>query len=246
MRSKKADYIYVERIAGERNYLHVEEVEIQKSHIIRIRQEITEATTENARRMYQLDKKLLCRMKKLWHKSAIVVGNERITKEWEMPNVLFRMRKQILLENKQTIFDRLCKEDADQQSDTFCRKRRSFLLVLDSSEWQYKDVENLLWEVQKRFEDIYVVQDRNSFFIDEMCDYFIEECGVIIHVLKKNDAKNMKFDTILFLVERLNNSDKEYIYNNRYVVEEWEENQFQSLPFETLDDTINVSMKWNR
>lgn len=235
MKVKRADYIFLERLGGTGNHLLIEEYDVEPNRVVHIQQMIK---TPKKR----LDHKLLRILKLFWKEDTVVVGNERITTEWNMPNTLFHIKKQILLQNIKFVLEQLGSERGKRTGNVW-EERKSFLLVLDSKEWRYKEVEGLLWEIRKWYEDMYIVVKKSAFEIDEIYDFFCEECGVILGLLEEEEAIKKNFDTIFFFVEREGRYDKSYSFGNRYMVTEWEENQFQSLLFVALNDTIKNSMK---
>ncbi len=236
---------------------------MEGKNVIKVCQHVKEVTKMKQRQLRLLDKKLLRIIKRYWSSDTIVTGNERITSEWKMPNELFQLKKQMLLQNIEVILDEfiIVKRENDkemtsnvpsQSSDIRYEQRglkptlrRNFLLVLNSTEWSYKEVEAILWRVQRRYEDIYIVTNKCAFFIEDISDYFLEECGVILHILEEKVAKQMRFHTIFFLLEHCDNRGKDYLFQNKYQLVEWEENQFQSLLFVAQNDTINNGMRKN-
>jgi len=261
IKGKKADYIYVERSKGIKNCLFLESHAVEQKNVIKVSQHVRETPKMKPWQLKSLDKELLRTIKKYWCSDTVVTGNERITLDWKMPNELFQIKKQIFMQNVEGILKRFCiaKSEHDVSTNTKeyidnspCGKqhskivsRKSFLLVLDSTQWSYKEIEEILWKVQKRYEDIYIVINKGAFFIEDISDYFLEECGVILHVLEEEIAKQMRFHTIFFLLEHCDDRRKDYLFQNKYQLVEWEENQFQSLLFVAQNDTINNGMRRN-
>lgn len=261
IRGKKADYIYVERSTGIKNGLFLEYHVVGQKNVLKVSQYVRETTKLKPWQLQSLDKKLLRTIKKYWRSDTVVTGNERITLDWKMPNELFQIKKQILMQNIEGILKQLCiaKSEHSMKANTKeyfdnspCGKqhsklvsRRSFLLVLDSTQWSHKEIEEILWKVQKRYEDIYIVISKCAFSIEDISDYFLEECGVILHIIDEKVAKQMRFHTIFFLLEHCDNRRTDYHFQKKYQLVEWEENQFQSLLFVAQNDTISNGMKRN-
>lgn len=261
IRGKKADYIYVERSKGIKNCLFLEYHVVGEKNVIKVSQHVRETTKMKPWQLQSLDKKLLRTIKKYWCSDTVVTGNERITLDWKMPNELFQIKKQILMQNIEGILKQFCvaKSEHNMMTNTKgyfdyspCDKqhskivsRRSFLLVLDSTKWSHKEIEEILWRVQKRYQDIYIVISKCAFSVEDISDYFLEECGVILHIIDEKVAKQMRFHTIFFLLEHWDNREKDYLFQNKYQLVEWEENQFQSLLFVAQNDTINNGMRRN-
>lgn len=259
---RKADYIYVERINGKKNDIQVKEQSINERLIVHIRQTVKESrhrryelegadkqesvhllgavSKEKLKRLQKYDKNLLCLIGKFWRKETVVVGEESLTRAWDMPNELFRIKQEILLQNVEDIVQQLGRKD---NIDISIKNRTSFLLVIDSDKWKYKDVKALLWQAQKQYEDIYVMSKVKLLSMEKLEEFLIDECGVVLQHLSEEDAWKKTYDTIFFLVEREGRWDKSYSFHNRYMISEWEENRFQTLLFVALNDTINSSIK---
>lgn len=270
---KKADYIYVERCKGERIHLYKEQHQVGQKSVVKVCQTTKETMTPRQRRL--CDRKLLNAIKKLWGPDTVVVGDKKITSDWGMPNALFGIKKQALLQDVENVLDDLSAEAKVVRNESELKEsnvknatiknlrmentrmenenskkmleatgmRKSFLLVMDSKAWTYKEVELILRKAQQRYEDIYVVPKRYDFDLEEMSDYFLEEYGLVLHMLEDYGAQQKSFDTIFFLLERGSNCGNNYLFRNQYRIVEWEENQFQSLLFVALNDTINDSKK---
>ena len=213
---------------------------VEQKNVIKVCQYVKETAKRKKMQQWLLDKMLLCVIKRFWSPDTVVTGNARITSEWQMPNELFQIKKQMLLQNLEALLKQFCIDKRKyEQKLPEQRSRKSFLLVLESVAWKYQEIEGILWEAQKRYEDIYIVPNKCTFVMENISGYFFEDCGVVLHVLEENMAKKMRFHTIFFLLEYYNDDEKEYHFEKQYEIAEWEENQFQSLLFAALNDTIN-------
>lgn len=264
MKWKKADYIYIERMNGRKNDIQVKTQSIDERLVVHIRQTVKESKNIKCelecldkqktalmyrfireeklarKRLQKYDKKLIDFTKKFWDEKTVVVGDETLTKAWNMPNELFEIKQKILLQNVEGIVSKLGKQEKKNMST---EGRTRFLLVVDSENWMYKDVKAILWQVQKQYEDICFLPKRVRFDIEKLEDFLVEECGVVLQHLSEEETWKLKFDSIIFLVEREGRWDKSYSFGNRYMISEWEENRFQTLLFVALNDTINNSIK---
>lgn len=261
MNGKKADFIYVERIVGAGNDVQVQQQIVNDRLVVHITQMVKEnrnsekyeeldaekrklfselISREKKKHLQKTNQKLIGVIRKFWCEETIVVGDEALTKAWGMPNELFRIKRELLLENAKDIVRQLGERN---ETNLSVKSRASFLLVIDSIQWRYQDVEQILWQVQRQYEDIYVISKAERLDMEKLEDYFVEECGVVLQQLSEKEAQDKWFDTIFFFVERDGGFDKAYSFGNRYLISEWEENRFQTLLFVALNDTINNSIK---
>lgn len=224
---KKADYLYVARVAGKDNKIKIVEEEWFGVGCLDLCQEVSGETTLCTEKK---DKQLAKKIRKYCSEQTVVVANERLAREWELPNRLFHLRKWELKNNALDIFRYFQmrtehgtivekKEEYANSSNT----RSRFLMVLESNEWSHKEVVELLWVIKNCYEEIYIVLENSKVDEQKLLDFFCEECGILIHSVSAEFAKTISVDAVLFLIKEWSTYYQCYSFEIGYVVAEWEE-----------------------
>lgn len=222
---EKLDCIYIDRIEGEKGainrHLHmIGELKMGtiKQSVKENHKKIQEDIGEIKRlRSRQADKHLIRQIKRLCTKDTVILANQKIIQDFGIANTLFELRKRELLENVSDITKYLRKRLDDAG-------RKSFLLWLHSEQWSWSEIHNILYEVKKYYEDIYIVNYSSCFDEDRLSYYFYEEYGVALHFLRESQALQLGVDTVFFLVEEWKDVYQQIVYWTGYVVAELEGN----------------------
>lgn len=201
--------LYIERVSGDKNAEEMDWVTIGEMQAGTVKQYVQERWRKKA------DKRLLKMVKKHCDRETIIVANERVVQEFELPNTLFELRKQELLKNIKEIMCFLKRHITTEN-------RKRFLLVLHSENWGKCEIRNILIEVQKHYEDIYIVYQGAESEMECLADYFYRECGVVLHLYYEQDGRGFEVDTVLFLVQEWKEYYQQFGYRNGYVIAEQE------------------------
>lgn len=164
------------------------------------------------------DKKLLRRVKRMCDNETIVVGNGRMVQDFALSNTLFELKRKELLDNAMGIIDYLCGRNGSNQ-------RRTFLLIVDSEKWKQSEIEEILNVVKNRYENIYINNRAGRLDMENMAAFFYEEYGMVLHFVDGLEVRQLKVDTVFFLVKDWNKKYAEIAYCNAYTVEEIESGQ---------------------
>lgn len=227
---KQADYVYIERIVGNCNNIVVTEYidkDIRAVNIIQTKK-------EKHRQVEKDNKRLVKVLKKYCNEKTVIAGNKMVTQELEIPNQLFEMRKWELQNHVKEIMS--CFKD----ETGMVQKRRVFLMVLESKEWNLKEVTNLLWVAKDYYEDIYLLIENPTWNVERLVDFFYTECGVVVHLTTERFAKRMQTDFSLFLLKHWRPQIKDYYFRKGYVVSEWEEDLKRKRKNKKITDEGNV------
>ena len=221
IKNEQADCIYIEQINGKENKLKVIKKEIANVKMVKIQQLVCEKrkgfsaiAERRAKRKKQQLQKII---KKHCGENTIVVTNEQIVKEWNLPNLSFEARKQEWMDYQKEILQYFQGKPSAQKND-----RKTFLLVLDSVCWTQKDIMNILLEIKNYYEDVYIVLQTTIVDIEQITEAIFDECGLVLHVLQQDAAKQKKVEAALFLLGQWDEGVKEYSFGDGYVVAEWE------------------------
>ncbi len=202
--------LYIERVDGEKNAEKISCLTVGEMQLGIIKQQVQERFRKRA------DKRLLRIVKKHCNRETIITGNEKAMGDFELPNTLFDLRKQELLKNVGRIVKLL-------QSHISKKKRKKLLVVLHSEKWNKCEMCDLLLEVKKYYEDIYIVYQGKKAEMESIADYFYRECGVELHLYYEQDGRSLEVDTVLFLVKEWSTFYQQFGYRNGYVIAEQEQ-----------------------
>ncbi|MBQ9983609.1 MAG: hypothetical protein IJP29_03385 [Lachnospiraceae bacterium] len=217
-REKKcADYLFVERKQG-KGKMQLEWGACCGKKILRLTQYMKdkEPRDRDNKRMEKMIQSH-CR------KDTILYGDEQMVREFGLSNVLFEARKIEFLrcvEELAMLFrgerNKKCRSAKEQV------RRKQFLLVVDSEEWKYKELVQIISAVKNVYEDVYILPLVSLPYIDEMREFFCEEYGMLLHVTLEAEIVKKRMDGVFFLLEHWDKRYMHFLYEKGYVVCEWE------------------------
>lgn len=229
MEMTKLDCIYIERFTGDKNAIETELQTIGGIRVGIVRQMVKEkieqsdknedcAECNRNKKLCKQDKALFSRIKKLCDGETVVVANERMVRDFDIPNILFEMKKQELLENKTSIIEYLRRQLGKE-------KRKKFLLTIESEKWNQNEIREILQMVKNHYENIYIYNRTGILDTDDLAKFFYEEYGLVLHFIDDLQMRKLKIDTALFLVKYWKEERVMACCHNGYVVAEFDNHQ---------------------
>ena len=160
-------------------------------------------------------------LKKYQIDHVVAGADKEMAKVLELEELLFRGRKQELIDNRRLLFQNM-------KTMRSPNKRSSVLFVLKSRKWSRKEILPLLIAAKDYFEDLYIVLEEDFIGITQLEEILYEEWGVVLHILENGEMPEEKQDFVLFLLEEW---DKKmmmsYQFCNAYLVLESEGEEFR-------------------
>ncbi len=241
MAINRANYIYVERRYSDNDKLEVEQKEVSGRYVVKIYQNIKKTQKKflnlNPKfRKKRDDRKLFKTLRKYANEESVLMADKNLTEYFDIPNVAFEMRKNEMKNHIDEILQFF------QIISNGFLERRKFLLVVESDYWSYSEVQNVIWCAKNYYEDIYVIVKET--IGNQLKDFFYDEYGVMIHIIEKEDVKNVQVTTIWLLLKEWEDCVWEYSFENGYVVAEWENSmRRQRKKMITLNQRKEISLK---
>ncbi len=173
-------------------------------------------------------KKLRRGFKKYQINQVVAGADKEMAKVLELEEMLFRGRKQELIENRRLLFQNM-------KTMRSPNKRSSVLFVLKSRKWSHRDILPLLVAAKDYFEDLYIVLEEDFIGISQVEERLYEEWGVVLHILENGEIPEEKQDFVLFLLEEWDKKMiMQYQFCNAYLVLEVEAEEFRRDHMEHL------------
>ncbi len=173
-------------------------------------------------------KKLRRGFKKYQINQVVAGADKEMAKVLELEEMLFRGRKQELIENRRLLFQNM-------KTMRSPNKRSSVLFVLKSRKWSRRDILPLLVAAKDCFEDLYIVLEEDFIGISQLEERLYEEWGVVLHILENGEIPEEKQDFVLFLLEEWDKKMiMQYQFCNAYLVLEVEGEEFRRDHMEHL------------
>lgn len=214
---EKIDYIYFCYKKGRKNRVQFERENIVQIQVLKVDVTVkgnqAENIRENEKARRRLEKKLKKRFNRYQTDNCVIGAQQAIARELQLERQLFGARKRELLENRKKIISCLCSKVAVPQN-----RRKSFLFVLDSTEWTKKDFVSILLEVKNYYEDISIVVKKNSIYLERIVELLYEEWGVVLQVLSEEEALAENVDSALILLDCWQEYIKKYSFCSGYIV----------------------------
>lgn len=166
-------------------------------------------------------KKLRRGFKKYQINQVVAGADKEMAKVLELEEMLFRGRKQELIENRRLLFQNM-------KTMRSPNKRSSVLFVLKSRKWSRRDILPLLVAAKDYFEDLYIALEEDFIGISQLEERLYEEWGVVLHILENGEIPEEKQDFVLFLLEEWDKKMiMQYQFCNAYLVLEVEAEEFR-------------------
>lgn len=202
---------------------------------------ITVLQVETASSLKEKTIKKMRRGFKKYQIDHVVAGADReMSKALELEELLFRGRKQELLENRRLLFQNM-------KTMRNPNERSSVLFVLKSRKWSRKDILSLLITAKDYFEDLYIALEEDFIETDQLEKILYEEWGIVLHILENGDMPKEKQDFVLFLLEEWDmRMMMQYRFYNAYLVLENEGTQFRRSYMEYLGTEKRTGEKRER
>ncbi len=214
---EKIDYIYFCYKKGRKNRVQFERENIVQIQVLKVDVTVkgnqAENIRENEKARRRLEKKLKKRFNRYQTDNCVIGAQQAMARELQLERQLFGARKRELLENRKKIISCLCSKVAVPQN-----RRKSFLFVLDSTEWTKKDFVSILLEVKNYYEDISIVVKKNSIYLERIVELLYEEWGVVLQVLSEEEALAENVDSALILLDFWQEYIKKYSFCSGYIV----------------------------
>lgn len=214
---EKIDYIYFCYKKGRKNRVQFERENIVQIQVLKVDVTVkgnqAENIRENEKARRRLEKKLKKRFNRYQTDNCVIGAQQAMARELQLERQLFGARKRELLENRKKIISCLCSKVAVPQN-----RRKSFLFVLDSTEWTKKDFVSILLEVKNYYEDISIVVKKNSIYLERIVELLYEEWGVVLQVLSEEEALAENVDSALILLDCWQEYIKKYSFCSGYIV----------------------------
>ncbi|MDE6759684.1 MAG: hypothetical protein K2J90_03275 [Lachnospiraceae bacterium] len=173
-------------------------------------------------------KKLRRGFKKYQINQVVAGADKEMAKVLELEEMLFRGRKQELIENRRLLFQNM---KTMRKTD----KRSSVLFVLKSRKWSRRDILPLLVAAKDYFEDLYIALEEDFIGISQLEESLYEEWGVVLHIFENGEIPEEKQDFVLFLLEEWDKKMiMQYRFCNAYLVLEVEGEEFRRDHMEHL------------
>ena len=202
---------------------------------------ITVLQVETASSLKEKTIKKMRRGFKKYQIDHVVAGADReMSKALELEELLFRGRKQELLENRRLLFQNM-------KTMRNPNERSSVLFVLKSRKWSRKDILSLLITAKDYFEDLYIALEEDFIETDQLEKILYEEWGIVLHILENGDMPKEKQDFVLFLLEEWDmRMMMQYRFYNAYLVLENEGTEFRRSYMEYLGTEKRTGEKRER
>lgn len=202
---------------------------------------ITVLRVETASSLKEKTIKKMRRGFKKYQIDHVVAGADReMSKALELEELLFRGRKQELLENRRLLFQNM-------KTMRNPNERSSVLFVLKSRRWSRKDILSLFITAKDYFEDLYIALEEDFIETDQLEKILYEEWGIVLHILENGDMPKEKQDFVLFLLEEWDmRMMMQYRFYNAYLVLENEGTQFRRSYMEYLGTEKRTGEKRER
>lgn len=202
---------------------------------------ITVLQVETASSLKEKTIKKMRRGFKKYQIDHVVAGADReMSKALELEELLFRGRKQELLENRRLLFQNM-------KTMRNPNERSSVLFVLKSRRWSRKDILSLFITAKDYFEDLYIALEEDFIETDQLEKILYEEWGIVLHILENGDMPKEKQDFVLFLLEEWDmRMMMQYRFYNAYLVLENEGTQFRRSYMEYLGTEKRTGEKRER
>lgn len=202
---------------------------------------ITVLRVETASSLKEKTIKKMRRGLKKYQIDHVVAGADReMSKALELEELLFRGRKQELLENRRLLFQNM-------KTMRNPNERSSVLFVLKSRRWSRKDILSLFITAKDYFEDLYIALEEDFIETDQLEKILYEEWGIVLHILENGDMPKEKQDFVLFLLEEWDmRMMMQYRFYNAYLVLENEGTQFRRSYMEYLGTEKRTGEKRER
>lgn len=214
---EKIDYIYFCCKKGRKNRVQLEREAIAQIQVLKIEVTVKGNQTESIRGNGKAGQRLVNKIKKGINRyrvdNCVIGAQQTVARELQLERQLFGARKRELLENRKKITAFLHSRVAVPQN-----RRKSFLFVLDSTEWTKKDFISILLEVKNYYEDISIVVKKNSIYLERIVELLYEEWGVVLRVLSQEEALAEDVDSALFLMDSWQEHIKRYSFCSGYIV----------------------------
>lgn len=214
---EKVDYIYFCYKKGRKNRVRLERDNIAQIQVLEVDVTVkgnqAESIRENDKASQRLIKKIKKGLNRYQTDNCVIGAQQAMARELQLERQLFQARKRELLENRKEIIACLHSRVAVQQN-----RRKSFLFVLDSTEWTKKDFISILLEVKNYYEDISIVVKKNSIYLERIVELLYEEWGVVLRVLSEAEALAENVDSALFLMDCWKEAIKRYSCCSGYIV----------------------------
>lgn len=161
----------------------------------------------------------LARKLKKYDISQAVLDGDAKTAEWlGLKNMLFQARKQELIENRKLIFEYMQKIQGEGK-----RKHSSMAIVINSGEWNCRDLLLLLVEAKDYYEEITLVLKDDFAGKEYLAESMYEDWGIVLHLISEKEKLEKKQDFILFLLETGERKILlQYSFQNAYLVSDTE------------------------
>ncbi|MCM1158355.1 MAG: hypothetical protein NC300_06160 [Bacteroidales bacterium] len=149
--------------------------------------------------------------------NCVLGADFAVAEKLQIVETLFFARKRELLENGKRIFRwlRACGRQGG---------RASLLVVLNSDNWNRRELLTLLGMAKNEYEDLYIVSDKEIAGFLQIAEALYDEWGVVVHLLSGEEAEEMQADTVIFLLKNWEaETARRYTFQNAYVLAESEE-----------------------
>lgn len=244
----------IERICGVQSKIYVLKYESEGIKIARVRQTV-KGNKETANcdvkkvKNKKWDKRLFRVLRKLVSEETIIAGNEMAMNTLDIGNAMFHLRKQEFQNGWEIILRLFQGKDNGNELPRSCidvasvglnKKRKSFMLILDSEKWKEKELIHILEPVMNGYEDIYVVLGKASINVERLTEHFFKEYGVELHLTDREKARSMSVDTMLLLLKEWEERYKCFLFGNGYVVAEWEKEMKRKARLRNIASVDNL------
>lgn len=221
---EKVDYIYFCGGEGKKNDVeficqNVSGIQVLKIRILQkkiLDDKALKRTLNYAQRTRLRDlclKKIEKKIKKYNTSACVVDADQKMAEELQLKHPLFQAKKRELLDNYHAIIEQLSGFEDRRPGE-----RKAFLVVLDSVEWNQKDLLQLLLGAKNYYEDLNIVIKNNNINIERIVEILYEEWGITLHVLSEAMALDLTMDFVIFLLENWMKSIRGYDFRTGYIM----------------------------
>lgn len=214
---EKIDYVYFCYRKDKKNRVrfvrgNVAQIQVLKVEVI-VKGSKAEKIKGNEKAGQRLINKIKKGLKRYQVDNCVVGAQQVMAQELQLENRLFQARKRELLENRKRIIAWLHSKTELQQ-----KSRKTFLIVLNSTQWTKKDLISILLEVKNYYEDISILVKKNSIYLERVVELLYEEWGVVLRVLSEEEALAENVDSTIFLMDCWQDCINRYSFQSGYVV----------------------------
>lgn len=200
MNKQKVHYLRVSMVRGKHRKIAIEEYRIDGFVAVEARcYETDEGMMSKERREGEkLLKRVRRKLSQYDFTECVYDLDDKLEKQLLTRRFIFEAKKRELLVARKEVVAHL----AERENNVVGADASTFLLVVNSESWNWKEIACLLEEAKDLFEYLHIYCE-DPLVKKRLVDFFYDEWGIVLHALKREQLRCFEAEAAIFLLSEL-------------------------------------------